>query len=43
MEGHYTFRPGGVFGEIGIYRQLFDLAFAPSVPIFGGDLPDFGQ
>lgn len=25
-----------------IFRQLFDLAFSPSVPFFGGDLPDFG-
>jgi hypothetical protein len=26
-----------------IYRQSFDLAFAPSVPFFGLDLPDFGR
>ena len=29
--------------DIEIYRQSFDLAFAPSVPFFGLDLPDFGR
>jgi hypothetical protein len=33
------------FAEVGgeIFRQSFNLAFAPSIPFFGGDLPDFGR
>src|SRR5271168_706475 len=38
-----TSRDSRSMSDMGIFQQLFDLAFAPSVPFFGLDHPDFGR